>query len=158
MFLIIEKEKVHFNGILNGENVISEITRTDANAVYYNFKSENLQKIGTLKEIGNILNGEIDLNFITGGKLLQAELLKLEIESILKISLDWKNEDLSFRISIQNKAVLETDFYTNLISYIKSKGYPYYYKNEIVTIYVPTIQPEHLLILEADINVLIEKK
>ena len=163
MIIIINENLVKYNGISNGEKVVIEVERIEANSVYtkiYPISNSNLR--GELTDIPNVFNAEEDLNFVSATYFIISKLEELgfvkDTNFVVKQSLTW-NEDIEIypvRITIDKDFVLQ--YLSNYITGEVAKGYPVIpLKNGTLVIYVGTILDEHKAILDSTNSAFIEE-
>lgn len=177
MFLRIEKEKVKYVAILNGEPILIKIESISSDGNLMTIKttmyveSEYLE-FGESAERGYIfgLNNTfiIDLTETAAGvyttvasKLVKNELITmfdlLDTDITILAEIEWRDISEAIRLTIPIEQVIENPFYRSLMETLITANTIYYKVGENYVLYLAYILPEHRPILDADPNLIIEE-
>jgi len=175
MYIKINKEKVKFINILNGEPVlfkVEKITLKDdiVKTTTSVFVETDYLTNGDAAKRGHIVNINNLFTFnITGIKCYETVIIKLIKEQLkTKLSLtdddlsilaevEWKHPSQPIRITIPIEEVIENEYYRNLVGGLIANEVIKYKINDNYVLYLTYIEPVHRTVLEADENIIIEE-
>lgn len=179
MFLKINKEKVVFVQILNGEPVLLNVENIYSNGDVMTVKTGMFPESDYIadnetKNRGHIIGLSNEFKFdmsysgytgYTRHSTIAIKLIKEEIKSKLsltdsdiaiKAQCEWKHPERPIRLSIPFNVVVENSTYNALVNTLINEV-PYYKNFDSYILYLEEIYPQHRSILEADPNVIIEE-
>ena len=170
MFIRIEAQKVEVSeNTLNQEPILIKLENTLKIRPYiimqlkcYYESDTNLESPFMLGGLPDELGSDVEdlSNFVKAAKFalnLVKDRYKLQdSDARLVVEEVWTEPLRTIRVYIPYKNII--DSYNDLIAYMKSLSVPYHEVDTGYVIYLESILPEHLSLLESDINVLIEYK
>lgn len=179
MFLKINKEKVKFVQILNGEPVLLKVEniQSDGDVMTVNtgmfpeseYIADNETKDrGHIVGISNAFKFDMSYTGYTGytrHSTIAIKLIKEEVKNKLSLTdsdvaieaqCEWKYPEKPIRLSIPFNVVVENSTYNALVSTLIDTV-PYYKNFDSYILYLEEIYPQHRTILEDDPNVIIEE-
>jgi hypothetical protein len=176
MYIKIAKNKVKFNNILSGEELIIEliaIESVDPNTMKVSIKPYLYDGFVSTPQnaiSGNIIGLPNEMEFTTDSHYftVAAKLVYDKIINDLGLSLsdlqilaDYKyRSDITarpIRLTIPYDVILKTETYRNLVGQMLDLNVPEYQGNDYYSLYLEEIYPSEREILELDTRVLIEE-
>lgn len=187
MFLKIEKDKVKYVAILNGESILIKVedikksitTSEDEEDIYLmNIKtgmfveSEYLvnpdnAKRGHIVGVSNTFSIEQLESFegyynTVAVKLIKDKLIEdlglVETDITILAETEWRHSEQTIRLTIPVEEVIESSFYRGLMDALIGANVIRYKVGDYYVLYLSWIDEAHRPVLEADNNILIEEK